>query len=73
MVFCFFQTPRIVEATTDRQRLFDMPTSTDIVKEGMLSCKMAISDGKVRLEMKKVTQSCHQGIVCNVLRQIRLK
>ena len=43
------QTPRIVEATTDRQRVFDMPASSDVVKEGMLSCKMAISDGKVHL------------------------
>lgn len=46
-MFASFQTPRIVEVTSDRQRVFDMPVAGDVVKEGMLSCKMAISDGKV--------------------------
>jgi len=42
------KTPRIVEATTDRTRVFNMPVGgpSEIVKEGTLCCKLSVMDGK---------------------------
>ena len=43
-----FQTPRIVEAISDRKCLFDIPSpSVDITLEGTLNCKVVSTDGKV--------------------------
>lgn len=44
---CVFQTPRILEATTERRSQFDMPSPMgDVALEGALNCKMAVTDGK---------------------------
>ena len=49
IVYLFpFQTPRIVEAAERGGKLMDLPSPhQDVVKEGMLSCKTVLSDGKV--------------------------
>ncbi|KAK2165652.1 hypothetical protein LSH36_47g05017 [Paralvinella palmiformis] len=42
-----YQTPRILEAISDKRTLFDMPSPAgDIRIEGPLLCKIAITDGK---------------------------
>ena len=41
-----FQTPRIVEATTERSKVFDLPAAGELVKEGYLLSKTAVADGK---------------------------
>lgn len=45
-VYCFIQTPRIVEATTERSKVFDLPAAGELVKEGYLLSKTAVADGK---------------------------
>ena len=43
-----FQTPRILEAISDKRSLFDMPSPAgDVRLEGPLLCKIAVTDGKV--------------------------
>ncbi len=40
------KTPRIVEATTERSKVFDLPAAGELVKEGYLLAKTAVADGK---------------------------
>ena len=73
MLLVYLQTPRILEAITDKKTLFDMPSPIGgITLEGTLLCKFAVTDGKVCSAWSYVRYVV-RGLMCYIIGPVAMK